>query len=87
MSKWISEFLPSKSGSYLVRKSAHTTSKFYYTRYEFDINNLGWWKHGFLQFDETAIDNSYITFEWWDEYGITENKTVKKLNFKSNGKV
>jgi hypothetical protein len=78
MSKWVSGVLPKVNGSYLTRWYNHVSgSPCYYMRVEYIAPN--WHYNG-----RVYNVGSYVavTFEWWDEYGITETKTVKKLNFK-----
>ena len=87
MSKWISGYLPNRSGSYLVKSESRTINPFYtkvfvqYKRFEFDSVSNKWLdKDGYSVLHSMSGDN-YIYY-WWDEYSITENKIVKKLKFK-----
>jgi len=80
MSKWISGFPPNKNGSYLTRWHNHVTgSPYYYNRIEYiSYHNLWCDRHNHLF---TAHKFPSVTFEWWDEFKITENKTIRKLKF------
>jgi hypothetical protein len=74
MGKWITEFSPNKSGSYLITTKPVTYPINYMKRWEYDCNtNL--WRNGFIS---TKFMSNYA---WWDEYGITENKIKKKIKF------
>ena len=75
MSKWIIDFLPNKSGSYLVTPKPVTYPlNSHIRRWEYDsINNL--WSNGIISVKFLS------NYAWWDEYGITENKKTIKLKF------
>ena len=83
MSKWIIGFQPNKKGNYLVimnypgyGKPGFRPS---YSRLNYDPDTEVWnsWKHpnGFCVLVE------HFSPIWWDEYKITENKTIRKLKF------
>lgn len=93
MSKWISGFLPNKPGNYLIRYS-HTISAIsggggvyltYFKRLDYDPSVDRWCNNR-----NTIVFPKQYVLQWWDEYGITENKIVRKLNFNqtpNNGKL
>lgn len=80
MSKWISGFPPLREGNYLTRWHNHVAfSGFYYKRCNYYPKSKTWLTYDKLKYDPYRY--SSVTFEWWDEFGITENKIVKKLKF------
>lgn len=80
MSKWISEFLPNKNGSYLVIFTVilDATNRVIQPRKRYKFNtDLGWINEYGNPIDMTNISE----ISWWDEFGIAENKKVIKLSF------
>lgn len=77
MSKWIIGFAPCVSGSYLVKIAYNHHNDFSIFRLEFD-SKLNRWYHNRNGHRRFFSNKSYY---WWDEYGITESKRIKKLKF------
>lgn len=79
MSKWISDFNPPRDGWYLIRriyKNVHGDGV-YYNRVNYDSTvNRYYYRNG-----QRLFLDGKTNWSWWDEYGITENKRIKKLKF------
>lgn len=95
MSKWIRGFPPSKKGAYLVfflKRDEDTnqvyddiTRGYYISRLEYNPDN-GRWSDRFGIIWHTSITIEAVSGDtydliWWDEFKITESKTIRKLKF------
>jgi len=81
MSKWIKGFPPKIFGNYLLRYAVNRPADMItYRRMDYSPNDDRWYdRSGGKFFSAYVIGTGY---EWWDEYGITETKTVKKIKIK-----
>lgn len=82
MSKWISEFMPIRSGNYLIKTVVVLNFRELdptYIRYNYNSNNGSWTNRDGWRV--SVLNGANFKMFWWDEFGITENKIVKKLKF------
>ena len=79
MSKWISEFSPNVNGSFIAIVTYHrvgTNNGTIVPRRRYEYNTIRGWEG----INDSATDK-VVKIEWWDEFGIAENKKVIKLSF------
>ena len=76
MSKWISGFSPNRDGSYRVKYLVG--KQVVERRLEYKSGDNGWYLTNNTVPIPFTLEHK---LEWWDEYGITENKIIRKLKF------
>ena len=83
MSKWTEGFPPSRNGNYLIKTelilamTARTTS---YVRADYNSLENRWTDRHGNSILHSMSGMNYKCY-WWDEFKITENKTIRKLKF------